>query len=253
MGVKSKMLAGFIVIGLLLFLSGAVTLFEVNSMGNSVQGLLNDNLRSIEVSKRMISALNRIDQGVLLAINGKPEAARVAIGEGDRLFKSSYAVAQNNLTVEGEARYVRAIDSCYTMFKALVDSAALGVNARSMDWYFGALMASQNKLTRSIDNLIAVNQRNISKNVEQMKTGANRAMMPGLIVISVGIVFVFLFNYFVNIFFVGPIVRISQGIENYVKHAIPFRVKVDSKDELERLKNSVEKLILQNKSNKIDD
>ncbi len=86
-----------------------------------------------------------------------------------------------------------------------------------------------------------------------MKTGANRAMMPGLIAIGVGIVFVFLFNYFVNIFFVTPITRISQGVENYVKHAIPFRVKVDTKDELERLKNSVEKLIIQNKSNKIED
>ena len=77
--------------------------------------------------------------------------------------------------------------------------------------------------------------------------------MPGFIAIFVGIIFVFLFNYFVNIFFITPIVRISQGVESYVKHSIPFRVKVDSKDELERLKNSVEKLIIQNKSNKIDD
>jgi methyl-accepting chemotaxis protein len=253
MGVKSKMLAGFVVIGLLLFLSGAITLFEVNSMGNSVQGLLNDNLRSIEVSKHMVSALNRINQGALLAINGKPEAATKAIDDGEKLFESSYGAALNNLTIEGEERYVKAIDSSYRMFKMQVDSAVLSVNAKNIDWYFAVLMPRQDQLTRAIDNLMAVNQKAIYQNVKQMKTGANRAMMPGLIAILVGIVFVFLFNYFVNIFFVSPIVRISQGVENYVKHSIPFRVKVDTKDELERLKNSVEKLIIQNKSNKIDD
>ncbi|WP_320052406.1 MCP four helix bundle domain-containing protein [uncultured Acetobacteroides sp.] len=253
MGIKSKMLAGFVVIGLLLFLSGAITLFEVNSMGNSVQGMLNDNLRSIEVSKQMVGALNQINQGVLLAINGKSEGAIKAIDDGEKLFERSYSAALNNLTIEGEEHYVKAIDSSYRMFKMQVDSAVLSSNAKNIDWYFAVLMPNQNQLIRAVDSLMAVNQKAIYQNVKQMKTGANRAMMPGLIAIGVGIVFVFLFNYFVNIFFVTPITRISQGVENYVKHAIPFRVKVDTKDELERLKNSVEKLIIQNKSNKIED
>ena len=201
----------------------------------------------------MVSALNRINQGALLAINGKPEEATKAIDDGEKLFESSYGTALNNLTVEGEERYVKAIDSSYRMFKAQVDSAVLSANSKSIDWYFAVLTPRQDQLTHAIDNLMAVNQKAIYQNVNQMKTGANRAMMPGLIAILVGIVFVFLFNYFVNIFFVTPIVRISQGVENYVKHSIPFRVKVDTKDELERLKNSVEKLIIQNKSNKIDD
>ncbi|TCN68565.1 hypothetical protein CLV25_106147 [Acetobacteroides hydrogenigenes] len=251
MGIKSKMLAGFIVIGLLLFLSGAITLFELNSMSNSVQGLLNDNLRSIEVSKQMISASSKINQGVLLAINGRLDEAKVSVNEGEMLFDKSYDIARNNLTVEGEERYVKAVDSCYVVFKAQVDSVLL--SSRNADWYFDSFVPQQNRLTGAIDSLIGINQRAVYQNVDQMKTGASRAMMPGFIAIFVGIIFVFLFNYFVNIFFITPIVRISQGVESYVKHSIPFRVKVDSKDELERLKNSVEKLIIQNKSNKIDD
>lgn len=253
MGVKSKMSAGFIVIGMLLFLSGAITIFELNSMGSSVQDILNDNLKSIEVSGQMGRASDQINHGVLLAINGKKEEAIAAISEGEKLFASSYEVAKKNLTVPREDLSVKMIDSCYLMLKAQADSSILGAVPKQMDWYLTVFSPMQDQLFMAIDTLITVNRKAIDQNINQMKTGTNRAIMPGLIAIFVGIVFVFLFNYFVNIFFITPIVRITQGVENYVKHSIPFRVKVDSKDELERLKNSVEKLIIQNKSNKIDD
>lgn len=253
MGIKTKMLAGFTIIGLLFFLSGAIAVYELSSMGNSMQSLLNNNLKSIEVSKQMLSASNKINQGVLLAINGKPEAAMAKIEQGEMLFKRSYNFALNNLTVEGEESYVKVVDQCYAMFKVQVDSALLSSNAKNIDWYFGFFMPKQDKLTQAVENLIGINQNAIYQNARQMKVGANRALMPSLIAIFVGIIFVVLFNYFVRYFFINPLLRITQGTENYVKHSIPFRVKIDTKDELERLKNSVEKLIVQNKSNKIDD
>lgn len=253
MGIKTKMLSGFVVIGLLLFLSGAITLFELKSMGNSVQGLLNDNLQSIEVSKQMLRAQNTIGQGVLLAINGKTKEAKVAIAEGETRFLQFQGAAYKNLTVEGEGQYVKHIDNSFILLKRQVDSVLYSANPRSIEWYFTNFVPYQERLTRAIDGLIKVNQVAITQNVKQMEEAPNRVIMPSLIAIFVGIIFVFLFNYFVNVFFITPIVRISQGVENYVKHSIPFRVKVDSKDELERLNNSVEKLISQNISNKIDD
>jgi methyl-accepting chemotaxis protein len=253
MGIKTKMLAGFTVIGILLFLSGAIAVYELSSMGNSMKRLLNDNLKSIEVSKQMLSASGKINQGVLLAINGKPDAAKDKIEQGEILFKRSYNFAINNLTVDGEKRYVKVVDQCYAMFRIQVDSALLSPNAKNIDWYFSYFMPKQDELTQAVEDLIEINQNAIYQNARQMEVGTTRAIMPSLMAILIGIIFVILFNYFVIFFFINPILRITQGAENYVKHSIPFRVKIDTKDELERLNNSVEKLIVQNKSNKIDD
>lgn len=254
MGIKSKMVAGFTVIGLLLFLSGAIAVYETSSLGRSIQNVIDDNLKSIEVSKEMEAAVAQISRGVLWSVNGRPDLGESLISAGRASFLSSYKIAHGNLTVEGEEVFVKDIYKSYLSFNAFADSVlTLAAAEGGGAWYFNSFLPSQDKLTVSIERLITVNQNAIYQSATQLKTGAFSAILPGLIAIFVGIVFVVLFNYFVNSFFITPIVKISQGVENYVKHAIPFRVKVDSKDEIERLKSSVEKLIMQNKSNKIDD
>ena len=131
MGIKTKIFAGFIVVGTLLFLSGIIAIYELTSIENSMQGLLKDNLKSIEVSKQMLKASHQINQGVLKAINGQGEDASRLIVSGERYFKSSYTVALNNITVKGEDRLVRSIDSCYRSFRVLADSATLSTAPRT--------------------------------------------------------------------------------------------------------------------------
>lgn len=253
MGIKTKIFAGFIIVGTLLFLSGIIAIYELTSIENSMQGLLKDNLKSIEVSKQMLKASHQINQGVLKAINGQGEDASRLIVSGERYFKSSYTVALNNITVKGEDRLVRSIDSCYRSFRVLADSATLSTAPRTPEWYFGQFVVVHDSLNEAIDELISINQKSLYENAKMMEVGANRAIMPGLIAIGVGIIFIVLFNYFVNLYFIQPIVKITQGVENYVKHSIPFKVKVDTQDEVGLLRSSIEKLIAQNKTNKIEE
>ena len=86
MGIKTKIFAGFIVVGTLLFLSGIIAIYELTSIENSMQGLLKDNLKSIEVPKQMLKASHQINQGVLKAINGQGEDASRLIVSGERYF-----------------------------------------------------------------------------------------------------------------------------------------------------------------------
>lgn len=253
MGIKTKIFAGFIAVGMLLFLSGVIAIYELTSIESSVQDLIKDNLKSIDVSKQMLKASHQINQGVLKCINGNADEGIPLIISGEGKFKSSYAIALNNITVEGEGALVSSIDSCYHRFRGLADSATLSPETRTPTWYFNNFVAEHDQLNDAIDELISINQRSLYENAKIMEVGANRAIMPGLIAIGVGIIFIALFNYFVNLYFIQPIVRISQGVENFVKHSIPFKVKVDTQDEIGQLKSSIDKLIAQNKTNKIEE
>lgn len=111
----------------------------------------------------------------------------------------------------------------------------------------------QAELTAEIRHYIGLNQNLLKENSMLIEQANNRAIMPGIIAITVGIIFIILFNYFINLYFITPILKITSSVENYLKHSIPYRVKVDTKDEIEQLSSSVEKLIAQTKNHKLAD
>ena len=57
--------------------------------------------------------------------------------------------------------------------------------------------------------------------------------------------FSLLFNYFVNYYMVGPIIKITRAIDDFVKSGKPFDVKVETNDEIEGLVSAVYSLTSQ--------
>jgi hypothetical protein len=51
-----------------------------------------------------------------------------------------------------------------------------------------------------------------------------------------------MFNYFVNYYFVTPIVRITIGIKEFIEKRKPYSVQIKSKDELTELSSSISTL-----------
>ena len=65
---------------------------------------------------------------------------------------------------------------------------------------------------------------------------------------SIGIVLVFLFNYFINFYFISPLIAITRGIEKYIQFKKSYNVVIESDDELDLLNESVKELIDSNKN-----
>lgn len=253
MGIKTKILAGFIIIGSMLFLSGAIAIYELKTLGNSIHNLLNDNLRSIEISRVMLSASSKMDHGLLMAITGDKLKGERLVKDGEALYQNSFQQAMQNITVKGEAKIVENVKKSHLTYMSLVDSVFNSPILKDVNWYYREFVPAEEALNKSIEDLITVNQTALYKSSRLMEEGTYRAFVPGLIAIGTGIIFVILFNYFINIYFVNPILRITLGVENYVKHFMPFKVKVETDDEISHLKKAIDKLILMDKNNKIAD
>ena len=71
--------------------------------------------------------------------------------------------------------------------------------------------------------------------------------MPCVVSVGVGIVLVILFVYFINFYFITPILRISKGINNYVMNKKSYNVTLDNMDELQELNQNVADLVDINK------
>lgn len=84
-------------------------------------------------------------------------------------------------------------------------------------------------------------------NAQLMEDSRYRSIVPGIIAISAGMVLILLFNYFINYFFVNPLVKITQAVNSTVEYGSPFKVSVDSNDEIGELKEAISQLALQAK------
>ena len=64
----------------------------------------------------------------------------------------------------------------------------------------------------------------------------------------IAIVIVCIFYYFINLYYIDPVLRITGGLKAYLNSRIPFKVSVEGRDEVYRLKEYIESLIDQLKS-----
>ena len=53
------------------------------------------------------------------------------------------------------------------------------------------------------------------------------------------LLFTLIFNYFVNFFFVNPIIRITDRIEQFILKGTPYIAEVPTHDEVEKLSESI--------------
>jgi len=125
MKLRLKILSGFLILALMLSIAGIWSIYELKTIGTSVQELLSDNYKSINAAKTMIEALEREDSGVLLLLLGDwPEGRRI-ISSADSLFEAAFKIAANNITVPGEQFYVDSIRTKYQAYKELWQGRSL--------------------------------------------------------------------------------------------------------------------------------
>jgi NtrC-family two-component system sensor histidine kinase KinB len=245
MGIRLKILFGFLVLSLMLLIAGLWSIYELNSIGSSVQNILDDNYESIHAAKVMKEALEREDSAILLLLLGKWEEGRAVLASADSLFEAKFKFASMNITIPGEKEHLESIKSKYITYKKLCERPIVGTNKEgNLDWYFQEVYQSFLSVKESVNELINLNNKIMYQTATDLENRSNRAIMPGIIAIISALVFTFIFTYLINYYIVGPIIRITDGIKKFKEKRTPFDVKIETKDEIYYLAEAIEHLCL---------
>ncbi|MBU2499219.1 MAG: hypothetical protein KKE57_09980 [Proteobacteria bacterium] len=243
MGLRSKILSGFLILSTMLLIAGIWSVYEARSLGASVQKILDDNYRSIDAAKTMIEALEREDSGVLLLLSGKWEKGRSIIESADSLFQHGFKIAQGNVTIPGEQGYVDAVESRYRAYKDMWLRPIVGTRHEAdLDWYLEKVHQAFLDAKESVNALMALNQETMYQTASDLKNRAHRATMPGIVAIVAALAFTFIFNYFVNFYIVSPIIKMTKGIRKFIETREPITVQIETNDELTHLAASIQDL-----------
>jgi NtrC-family two-component system sensor histidine kinase KinB len=227
----------------MLLIAGIWSIRELNSIGSSVQEILDENYQSIHAAKIMKEALERQDSAILLLLLGKWEQGRAILTSADSLFNQKLRFVSMNITIPGEQSQLKSIRSNYMAFKKLWEKPIVGTDHEgNIDWYFQEVHQEFLLTKKSLNELINLNDKIMYQTASDLENRANRATMPGIVAIIAALVFTFIFNYLTNYYIVSPIIRITDRIDKFREKRTPYDVKIETRDEILRLSEAIEHL-----------
>jgi CHASE3 domain sensor protein len=242
MGIRVKILLGFFILASMLFISGAISIFELTKLSRAVKMMINDSYRSIDYSKQMLDAIEKQEKIILFFIGTKSSSYEDSYKGIAKHFELNLDSAKTNLTFKNEKEIIDSISYHYRFFKDVSDQVFRGKLYLTED-YIEHIYPHALATKEFIKQLMVLNQKELYESAAFHEASAQRALMPGLIVILTSLLFTFIFTYLINHYFVSPIIRLTKGINDYVKYNKPFGIPLETRDELWKLKESITNLI----------
>lgn len=243
MKIRLKLFLGFLILAAMLAVAGAYSIYELQTLGASVQLILDENYRSIHAARTMIESLEREDSGVLLLLSGHWKEGRNTINQADKAFTEAFKTAEGNLTLPGEKEAVEQIRSRYEDFHRQWDRLIVGTSLEGdLQWYFSDVHNTFAEAKSAVQRLTDLNHGAMYDTASMLKNRARRALMPGIVAIVSALALTAVFSLFVNLFFVNPLLSIIRSIRKFRDTGEPFDTSVRTRDELFDLSVAVKEL-----------
>lgn len=228
----------------LLITAGSISIVEFFRLSRSVSSILEDNYKTIEASKKMLEALERMDSGVLLLLMGQAEEGHEIISSASKLYSDALLVAQHNITEPNEGELITSIDSLYIIFaNGVAKSIANKNQTGNISWYQNEVYSPFLKVKQSVKELVGLNQNSMYTEANLLKEKAHRAIMPGIVAIVGGIVFSIILSFFISKYYIAPLSELAEAIRTYHPSEKQLRSSIKSDDEIKRIEESVNNLI----------
>jgi len=240
MKLRLKILSGFFIIVLMLFLAGIWSITELSALGGTVDKILEENYKSINAANSMIEALEREDSGILLLLLGHWEMGRKILTSGDSLFQAGFDIVSNNVTIPGEKALIDSINSAYNDFRHLWERPIVDTQREgNLSWYSDRIHIAFNKAKTLVNQLMSLNNTSMYQTSMVVKSRANRIIMPGIIAMLASVLFTFIFNFMINRYLIAPVVNITRGAQEFIEKDAPYEVEIESRDEINDLNNAI--------------
>lgn len=244
MGIRKKIFLGFLLIGVTLLLSSIISIFEFVRMRQNISSLVSDNITSLNTSYSLIEITDKYNFAMLESMGAYDQTTLPDITEDTR-FSSFLSETTESFLNENEKNMADSVLYAYTAYIHIIHEMPLvwqGGYQERREWYFNRLYPVYRQLRGYLQKLNSLSYDALYANSRHLGETFYRSIMPSVVAVAIGIILVFLFNYFVNKYFITPILLITKGISNFIQYNKRYAVNIDSDDELMTLNENVAEL-----------
>jgi methyl-accepting chemotaxis protein len=227
----------------MLIIAGVWSIYHFHFIGTSVARLMDTNYREINAANNMIQALEREDSAVLLLLLGNWDQGRPLLQSADSSFAGAFQAVAKASADEKEAELVEQVRRKYDRYKELWLRPIVGTEKENnLDWYFETVHQAFLETKSAVNQLALFHEEVLYKTSLELRNQANRATMPGIVAIIAALVFTLLFSYLVNYFMINPIIRVINGISQFLQTGELKDLKIRTRDEIGELASAVQYL-----------
>lgn len=234
---------GFGLLTFLLFFAGMVSLFELNRLNKTTKRLLEGSSQSMDISRRMLDAVQDQNTALLQMVLTDARTIDPLFVKGQKEFLAAYADAYRTT---GSPTKLEAIGLASDRYNSILNTGEVGRYDET--WFLSVYKTSYYELTAAIKDYMNSSHQTLLSRAEHMEGNAYRLITPSVIAIGAAMAMILMLFFFLDIYFIKPLTNITKSLESYLIMKVPFKVKIEGKDEVLKLKEMIESLIQQIKN-----
>jgi signal transduction histidine kinase len=243
-GLRQKLILGFGGLLFIIMLIGIQSIRELAHLEQSIDVILRENYRSVIACQQMKEALQRIDTGALFIMLGYRDIGEEQIAKNEMDFKKALQIELNNITLPDEGEKAGFIKSTFEQYRATlrqIRSAGVTFDARR-DVYFARLLPFYQQIRESADDVIHMNQENMSEANDRARAKAASARQRMYYLLLTGATVAIVFIYFTGGWILRPITRLIDFTDQVTRGNLELFIQSNSRDEIGRLSEAFNKM-----------
>jgi two-component system, NtrC family, sensor histidine kinase KinB len=236
-GIRQKLMLGFGGLLAVIAIVGALTMVQINDLGEAIGMILKENYRSVVACQDMKESLERIDSGMLFTLAGNELEGKRLIEENTTKFRDALHVELGNITLPGErekAEKIRALFERYVEVIPLVTDVGRPPGERETE-YFSKVQPLFQEIKDVAQDILLMNQANMNEANNAARSLADTAHRRMLTAIMVSAFLALLFSYLAHRWILHPINRLIESTNEIRGGNLDLVLEGGSRDEIGRL------------------
>jgi NtrC-family two-component system sensor histidine kinase KinB len=237
LGVRQKISLGLGALLIIIIALGTQSVLYLSKLGVSIDVILRENYRSVIACQQMKEAAERMNDGVLFIILGRVREGDELIRENQAAFEKALQVELNNITLPTEGEKANRLRALFEQYKGLlkeaIDSTLLeGLRNHT---YFTRILPLFGQIKNQADEILQLNQRNMSDANDRARQSAANARRQMYILLLAGTALAFVLVIFTRQWILGPVRRLIRSADEIRRGNLDLVVPSHSRDEIGHL------------------
>ncbi len=244
---KKKLFFSLGSLAMILLLSSVISIIEYRRMSDYVSELIAANIKSINLSQKLADLTQEYNDQMLAVVVQNDISLMPDFNLN--YFNAQSDSLRNSFT---SSRMLPKVDSVVTSFDAFMktslkfDEVFLADNVNTGEWFFGSLQPRYTKLRQDLISLNEVIHEELQRNSADFDAGFYRSIIPGIVAVGAGLLLIVLLLYFIMVYYVKPIYRMSDGLDSYRLSGRRHVYEFDGDDQLANINAGITELVEEN-------
>ena len=248
LSLKTKMVLSLSAIAVVLIVSGIISIVEYRRMSNYVSDMIAEDINSINVAQKLSAVTDAYNLQILTVIgddsvNSLPDFDQQGFVSYCDSLRSIFSV-ENVLPLTDSVLYSY---QAYMLTSLELEQVIQSDFIDSRTWYFERLQPSFQRLNGDIDRLSQAMYADLQENSGNFDRGFYRSIIPGIVAVGVGVILVLLLMFFITSFYVNPLNKMLEGLDDYRSMGRRYSYSFDGDDQLAELNEGITELTEENR------